>query len=559
MQLVFLVHGTWGRGESAWYQSTSSPNSFAAKIKKEMGDRGVDLDAIIFVPFEWKGGNTHADRLEGAKSLASRMFELRRQYVNATFHFVAHSHGGNVVLKGLEIYVNDLASAEVPKLIDSRDVVEISQRVLHDCSDGRYRFCSPTNEVDKLLRELTDTLERIAQRDRTRLIVKMTEGSIYDVERGSLRRLLAKIFRHIYTLPEQHRIGNLITLGTPFYEKRWRLTRATKMVNWLLYAVSFLPAISTAAYVYIVLGAAVASATPWISWIGFNPLEWPWQLLSFVGVFSLISACYLAVQDKPELPLDTNVYFDEANIPYFVRILETTKLCRVLNIHASYLDEAYCLLSAYPLMSGHLAKHLALAASPKFWEFKRTSEDVGFWRRSSPAILRRKFKQISQLTIALAKALAFPFRLCVHKIITLYVARLIEMDLRVLGYGLPSDEFHRGSAISVEKALHKPYFETHTFDVSRALAVLRVKGVNGTDRFEFLWNEDNLAKRVEDSVLVKTIGETFGPDHYRKLVALEERAMEFFGVAGLRHSMYYDNDVVISGIADFLAHRDLHR
>lgn len=34
---------------------------------------------------------------------------------------------------------------------------------------------------------------------------------------------------------------------------------------------------------------------------------------------------------------------------------------------------------------------------------------------------------------------------------------------------------------------------------------------------------------------------------------MEERAQEYFGVVGIRHSMYYDNDVVIRGIADFLA------
>ena len=555
MHLVFLVHGTWGRSESAWYHATCVPTSFAAKLKTALGKRGVDPHEVIFVPFEWTGGNTHSDRLEGAASLASKLIELRSQYADATVHFVAHSHGGNVVLKALEIYLNDLAWADIPKLIDTRNIVDASQRFLQDYADGKYRFRSPTDEVDKLLRQLADTLERISQRGSRRLRVNITDGSIWDVERSSLRPLLGKIFSHVYTLPEHHRIESVITLGTPFYEKHWRLTQATRMINWLLHVLSFVPLTTGSTYFYIVLGGVLAATTPWISWIGFNPLNWQWLLWAIGGVFSLWGASSLAKNVKPELSRDTNVYFDEATIPYYVQILEPIKLCRVLNIHAGYLDEAYCVLSAYPLLSGAIFKRFAHAALPRFWDFKTPPGDVGFWRRSSPAVMRLKIKRQARFAIALAKAIAYPLRLIVHKIGTQYVARRVGRDLRVLSYGLPPDESPSSSVITVEQVLRKPYFETHSFDVSRVLAVLRVKAVEGEDRFEFLWNDDNLGKRVEDSVLVKTLGDPFNSDHYRQLVALEERAREFFGVVGLRHSMYYDNDVVINGIADCLTGR----
>ena len=129
---VFLVHGTWGRGESAWYHTTSTSTSFASKLRVALGKRGIESESVIFFPFEWKGGNTHIDRLEGAASLASKLIELRRQYVNVAdikIHFVAHSHGGNVVLKALEIYLNDLAWIDVPKWIDTRDIVISSKTV----------------------------------------------------------------------------------------------------------------------------------------------------------------------------------------------------------------------------------------------------------------------------------------------------------------------------------------------------------------------------------------------------------------------------------------------
>lgn len=55
--------------------------------------------------------------------------------------------------------------------------------------------------------------------------------------------------------------------------------------------------------------------------------------------------------------------------------------------------------------------------------------------------------------------------------------------------------------------------------------------------------------------MVKALGNSADLDHQRQIVALEERVGEYFGVVGLRHSMYYDNDTVISGIADFMADR----
>ena len=556
MHLVFLVHGTWGRSESAWYHATCAPTSFAAKLKTALGERSVDPNDVIFVPFEWTGGNTHSDRLEGAASLASKLIELRGQYADARFHFVAHSHGGNVVLKALEIYLHDLPFADVPKMFDTPDIVDVSQRFLQDYADGKYRFHPPTDEIDKLLRQLADTLERISQRGSKRWRVSITDDDpMWDFEKSSLRQPLVKFFHHVYTLPENHRIGSVITLGTPFYEKHWRLTQATKMINWLLHVLSFVPLTTVSIYICIVLGGVLAAITPWVSWIGFNPLNWHWLLWAIGGVFSLWGAVSSAKSDDPELPRDTNVYFDEAEIPYYVRILEPIKLCRLLNIHASYLDEAYCLLSAYPLLSEAITKRFAQAALPRFWDFKEPSGDVGFWRGSPPAVMHRNLKRLTRLAIALAKAIAYPSRLIVHRLSTRYVARLVGKDLRVLGYGLPPDESPRSSVVTVEKVLHKPYFDTHSLDVSRVLAVLRVRGVDGEDRFEFLWNDDDLARRVEDSVLVKTLGDPRNSDHYRQLVALEERAREFFGVVGLRHSMYYDNDVVINGIADFVTGR----
>src|SRR5262245_50649838 len=103
--VVILVHGTWGKSANAWYHDSADANGFAAKLKTALAGRGVNSDEIVIVPHEWTGGNTHADRLDGAAKLAEKIVGLRDRYRDSEFHLVAHSHGGNVALKGIERYL----------------------------------------------------------------------------------------------------------------------------------------------------------------------------------------------------------------------------------------------------------------------------------------------------------------------------------------------------------------------------------------------------------------------------------------------------------------------
>lgn len=555
MHIVFLVHGTWGKSDDAWYDVSNGPMSFAARLKTELVNRGFVLDKLMLLPFEWTGGNTHSDRLNGATSLASRIVDLLSQYPDATLHFVAHSHGGNVVLKALEEYLNNLPRPNVPHFFDPGDVVDVARTFLQDYDDGKYRFGDINVEVERLLRRLGDELQTIERRDGGSQARGFTDGTIYDAERSALRLLLGRLFCHVYSLPEFHRIGSVITLGTPFYEKRWTLTKPVKTLNGLLHLISCVPVGITITYELILLGGALAAITPWISWIGFNPIGWHWGLSVFAGLSTLYLTNHFARLEDPELPTDTNLYFDEAVIPYFVQILQANKLCRVLNVHASHLDEAYCLLSAYLRLNKKISKYYGRVAFPRFWDYKNPKGDVGFWRQSPPAKMQRNMVRLARLTSAITKLIAYPLRIIVHKLSTLYIARLVGTELRILGYGLPEDESFGTSEISVENVLNKSYFDTHILDVTRELASPRKRDVDVENRFEFLWDNDNLAKRIKDSILVKALGNSVDLDHQRQIVALEERVGEYFGVVGLRHSMYYDNDAVISGIADFLAKR----
>ena len=555
MHIVLLVHGTWGKSANAWYDVSKGPTSFATRLKTRLVERGFVLDKLILMHFEWTGGNTHSDRLTGATSLASRIVDLTSQYPDATLHFVAHSHGGNVVLKALEEYLNKLPHFKVPHFFDPGDVVEAARTYLKEYADGKYPFGDINVEVGSLVRRLADALDKIDRRDGGSQARGYTDGTIYDGERITLRLLLGRLFCHVYSLPAFHRIGSVVTLGTPFYEKNWTLTKSMKFFYELLHVLSSVLQSLNTTYPLILLVAALAALTPWISWIGFNPVNWHWALLVITGLSTVYLTVRIANLYSLERPVNTNVYFDEAVIPYFVEILRTNKLCSVLNVHASYLDEAYCLLSAYSRLNEKISQHYGRAAFPRFWDYKDPKGNVGFSHQSLSATMQRNILRLARLTSAIAKSIAYPLRTIVHKLSTLYVARLLGTELRILSYGLPADVSFGTSEISVENVLKKSYFDTHILDVTRELATPRMRDVKGENRFEFLWDNDKLAKRIENSILVKALGSSADLNHQRQIVALEERVEEYFGVVGFRHSMYYDNDFVINGIADFLADR----
>lgn len=56
------------------------------------------------ITFCWTGANEHAARLQAAQDLYELIFDIVRIDPTARLYFVAHSHGGNVVLKAIQLY-----------------------------------------------------------------------------------------------------------------------------------------------------------------------------------------------------------------------------------------------------------------------------------------------------------------------------------------------------------------------------------------------------------------------------------------------------------------------
>jgi len=111
---TLVVHGTFAEQALWWRLGGGGVTTFADRLERELSSRGLSntvwkpaLDAgFDYSTFAWSGRNRHRDRLQGARCLG-RNLNLLADKLQATpeepltVHFVAHSHGGNVVLEGL--------------------------------------------------------------------------------------------------------------------------------------------------------------------------------------------------------------------------------------------------------------------------------------------------------------------------------------------------------------------------------------------------------------------------------------------------------------------------
>jgi hypothetical protein len=91
--VITLVHGTWGR-QSEWIKEGSRlRGAFEAALK----------DQVFFRTFIWSGSNSFAARETAGEDLRGFLKEGFQLFPNDAMHsIIAHSHGGNVVLKALE-------------------------------------------------------------------------------------------------------------------------------------------------------------------------------------------------------------------------------------------------------------------------------------------------------------------------------------------------------------------------------------------------------------------------------------------------------------------------
>lgn len=104
--VITLVHGTWARGivrtlllrTSKEVQWTTENSRICNAVKKELGALNCK-----FRPFTWTGFNNHWARSRATQRLRRDLRKSLEAYPLAKHIVIAHSHGGNIALRAIEV------------------------------------------------------------------------------------------------------------------------------------------------------------------------------------------------------------------------------------------------------------------------------------------------------------------------------------------------------------------------------------------------------------------------------------------------------------------------
>ena len=168
---VLLIHGTFAApapDKVNWYQEgEASVSTFGQRLNEHLDRAGIGPAALrrcagVTTEFAWSGDNTHEARLQGGEKLFEKIDQLVRADPTARIHLVAHSHGGNVALRAIELYLESIVAKisqlrraiDVPLLIRSgaepavRDALQSVFGPTGSILVGRPEFRNWSNELD---------------------------------------------------------------------------------------------------------------------------------------------------------------------------------------------------------------------------------------------------------------------------------------------------------------------------------------------------------------------------------------------------------------------------
>jgi hypothetical protein len=102
MEPVIVIHGTFAN-EATWWRPDGN---FCRLLDNQLKQKGSEAKCWDSIPpreaiseFGWSGLNSEASRTHAAELLSRKIESLSRKPFIKRIHFVAHSHGGNVLLK----------------------------------------------------------------------------------------------------------------------------------------------------------------------------------------------------------------------------------------------------------------------------------------------------------------------------------------------------------------------------------------------------------------------------------------------------------------------------
>eukprot|EP00897_Mesotaenium_endlicherianum_P002556 jgi/Mesen1/2328/ME000155S01420 len=486
---VLVIHGTWDAppedGQPTWYHPAPDGEvNFCSKLASLLGRGPLTRHAVwrqvaaggdgggallpdgVRYPFFWDGANNHASRVEAANQLVRVVDGIAQTDPTARIHFIAHSHGGNVVLKTVELYLAQL---------ERRPLASFHARIQRDFAAAFQKSCVHIRKWRQM------PAGAWCWRLHPFHIVWRTysggpAGSGTDrypwayyrwadalLRLGPRRERLFRAQRQV-TSPISNPLGALVFLGTPFLVKHWQQYGVALL---LLSTLAYLALAYAALVAYIMLVRLVFVQ----SWRGSLTVS------HGLGVELNVAAVIEAVVGLSVLmQLLRNTVFHSGNLYHNPR-LGWSSAMTALVVHAGKLDEASLALSAEPLVKTRVIPHL-----------RRMLQRDGLFRLPPwPASLRRPADvahYMLNLWLCLLWNALFFLPMAAWALLVACLVPLFSEQLRRLvvsmGYGLQPGELDYAN-VYVDEHLDLP-LGSHTVEhvnVQRYLAEAKVNTARG--------------------------------------------------------------------------------
>lgn len=394
---VLLIHGTYNapeEGQVKWYQlDKNNSRNFCKQLNDRLSHTA--MGPAVWRSYEngrtfsWSGENDHEQRLKASKELCNEIIRLVNRDPHARIHFVAHSHGGNVLLNAIDLYYKYLetqAKGLFKHLIEEGEAGELPEKAFAKVYPELGTGVPETWK--QIVRKQLETLQQSVVKVYPKLGTDTPEFSkqigwkpyslllkfLFDRPRRKrrfssvLKEKKKELVRNWITSKASNRIGRIVFLGTPFFRKLWIVPR----LSWIRFLrdvpskVRILPGYAVIFYVVILGYGFFLGLTPWLPILDWKPWNWPLWLLE--AWFLLTLATFFSESSK-QPRYNTNTYFDSKYLNSILKTKESNEEsptavstpsfsedCKIpaLVITAKYLDEALLALSSESFVYANL-------------------------------------------------------------------------------------------------------------------------------------------------------------------------------------------------------------
>ncbi len=605
--IIILIHGTWGKSENAWYQESKHENSFRFRLLEKLENDG--LEGGVIVPFEWSGENNHKERISASERLSNNLVKLFQIHNhNVAFHFIAHSHGGNIVLKTIEMYLAKLKNLlteervfltdDLPDLFKrsikldktfeliagttfKKDNCYYHKNIIKQTMDVVTKYNIESDSLvankDKKLKKLLLNIEKAHRLHFEKIALSPNLKLKYEEEKEITKQFnlednFINSIDRLLTYREFNKIYSISTLGTPFYFKSWKIPKSSKFFDKLIsiMVVSFpfllLYVLTVVYYTFVFIIKTTDVPFTWASY--FNIMNWDSSVIISYFIGGTIMATSYIINLPIRSPSNTNIYFDVTKLNNFIKNLADRKISKILVIHANHLDEAFLGLSSLPIVGSFARKKFKNINKPKLWNFKKPHKIIGTQETSLHQIIRYYISYFTSLGKSIFGIFTYPIHFILfNPIINWVITHKLFSTIRSLLIGLPESEFSQSNidirnkfggfpnsheTISSQNQDIDKYFEVDSRNVYDYIKVIKINNDIESERYSFLRKKGiELEPYIKRSMIGKEQlidFSTLTDEEIWNILSLEERGKEFFGIAGLRHSMYYEQKEIVDMI-----------